>query len=43
LRWPITPGELKALVGAPIGIAIGSGEADDRWGNLLRKADLALP
>jgi GGDEF domain-containing protein len=27
---------------ASIGIALGSGEADDRLGDLLRKADLAL-
>jgi diguanylate cyclase (GGDEF)-like protein len=42
LRTPITLGELEAVVGASIGIAVGSGEADDRLGDLLRKADLAL-
>jgi GGDEF domain-containing protein len=41
LRIPITLGELERVVGASIGIALGSGTRD-RPGGLLRKADLAL-
>jgi diguanylate cyclase len=41
LRTPITLGELERIVGASIGIALGSG-AHDRPSDLLRRADLAL-
>ena len=41
LRTRITLGELERIVGASIGIVLGSG-THDRPGDLLRRADLAL-
>jgi diguanylate cyclase (GGDEF)-like protein len=40
LRTPIALGELEAVVGASIGLALGDAQA--RMGDLLRKADVAL-
>lgn len=42
LQTPIFLGEIEIGVDASIGIALGSGAAQDRLGDLLRKADLAL-
>jgi diguanylate cyclase (GGDEF)-like protein len=42
MRTPLAIGAAEIVVGASIGIALGSGEAQDRLGVILRRADLAL-